>query len=437
MKTTILALSALALSMSVAYADNTCLEGVTTCTITAPDMGDTEQSADNSTSKADQNNTSSNSNPSSGIIAPNNKNANNNDGSVTSNTDGHITGGNTSSWGNKSDIDNTSRVGDTSASGTNKSTNALGQGQSSNNDLSTKDNRKTSATGTNTGGNNKAKTGDVSGTLSGGNNKAKTGDVSSQQQQANANKSTNDLSTTDNRAQKQGQSLSDVGNSLSGSNSSNSMGKSGNSATQTNTSVDASDRSVSNYNSLTYIQPGISHGGIVNLSSPGNISTNASQCGPYVYSYDQRKINGAVVGHLGGITNVPLGYETRVNQLADKDGRPYQFMYEMAPNGDTFIIGSQVISNATNLQVAAAKSISIGGSRSVGENAQFGASNNSGMQQLVLNHTVVPCVYGVIPKNPNYRYTVEELKKKRRVSDIRIQHSGDSPVQSHLTNGIE
>lgn len=473
-----------------------CPPGTSTCNIVSPELGDTDQSANGSSSKADQNNVSSNTNTSGTTISPDNKDVNNNsnDGSITGGnttstggttssnggtyTTGNLQGGTGGSVGNLTTGPSTSSNGsnsnggeqsfkgsqssknDSSASngdqsfnaGTTSNSNANGQGQgqssdnsnilgqnstngqgqsSTNNITSSDDKKQNTSVNTNDDRSQSFDAGTTTNTSNQGldnQNKVtgtnKNGDVSGRQDTS--------VNTSDDR--RQGQSLSDVGNSASGSNSSNSMGKSGNS--QTN--VDASDKSVSTYEANTLIRAPINHGGTINLSSPGNISSSATSCGPYVYSYDVRAVTGTVVGFFGGTKSVPLGYETRVKSMTDVNGKPYNFLYELAPNGDTMIIGSQVLVNATGLQVAAAKSISFGASRALGEDAQVGANNSSGMGQLVLNHTVVPCVYGVIPREANKPLTPHERKNMRRVGDISLQQNlGGENVDIHYTNGIK
>lgn len=137
-----------ALSFSAFAADPpACPEGVTSCTISDQDMGDTTSSADNSQSQATQSNPSSNSNASGVNIDPVFDNKSQVTQNATNTTTGTISGGNTNSdadasaIGNKLDSrndianDNKSSVGNTSS---NSGGNVLGTNGTNTSDIDNK-----------------------------------------------------------------------------------------------------------------------------------------------------------------------------------------------------------------------------------------------------------------------------------------------------------
>lgn len=412
-----------------------CPAGSTNCNIT--EIGDKDLSADNSVSESTQNNPSSNTNVSGTTINPDNKDVNNNS------NDGSITGGNTSSHGgsatgnksdNRNDTNSNASNGNQSLDASNSfnagtTSNNLGQGQSqsSRNDLANSNktsNDVSNAMGQGQSSNNSNK---VSGSTQG---QSSNNDVSSSNKASNDNKvssknandvsnklgqssnnsnkvegskqgqsSFNDLSTSDNR--KQSSNTTSNSGSNSGSNSSNKLGNSGNS----NTRVDASDRSVSNYTSQALSRAPIIHGGVISLPSP-TMNTVVGECSP-IPSVATQSVYGT---HIGVFKNksVPLGFTQQLG--ANYNSAP--FNYFTAPDGAIYEMGVKSVITTSVNNMGSSRSVSANLSRALGEDVGGGAANSSSMQGQVTTVQLVPCVHAVYePKAPNLQEdTVQNLE---------------------------
>ena len=466
-KLSLLVASIISVSSFSTNANLVCPEGSNNCSVVSPNLGDTTQSADNSTSKVDQNNNSSAANPSNTTISPVIKNATNNDGSVTG---GNVTGGNTSSQGgsssaigNKNDSRNdnnssastgastssngsnsngsnsngdqsfhggttSNTTGPSNASNGNQSltggatsnSNGQGQGQSSSNlngqssvnDLVNKNNTSNEVANSVGQGQSSSNNNKVQGSNQG---QSSNNDVANSvgQSSANSNKvdgssqgqsSTNDLSTSDNRTQSASNANGDVNGSQSLENagnaqSSNSMDKSGNS----NTRVDASDRSISTYNSLALARAPIVHGGVISLPSP-TMNTVVGQCGP-IPSLLTQPVMGT---HIGVFKNkaIPLGFTQQIGM--NYTSAP--FTYSTAPDGSLYEYGVQSVITVSVNNMGSSRSMSANLSSSIGKDAGGGAQNSSSMQGQVTTVQLVPCVHSIYAPKPQVIPVIDEPK---------------------------
>ncbi len=426
MKTKLITLAVLSTlaTVSAQAVEQNCAAGTVNCNLT--DLGDKDQSADNSVSESTQNNPSSNSNQSGNTIAPDNRDVNHNS------NDGSITGGNTSSHGGSAIGNKSDNRSDANASNGNQSTsNAQGQGQASYNDLANKNQTSNDVSNKLGQGQSSNNANDIANKVGQGqssSNKVSSSnanDVANKQGQSSSNKvsgskqgqsSSNDLSTKDNRAQSTNQKLANSGNSVSGSNSSNSMGKSGNSQT----SVDASDRSVSNYSSLAYRIPEINHIQPVTLATP-NSSTVVMQCGPYT-GVRSEAVHGKYMGMFRQ-TELDQGKSDTIVSAVNQHGKPLHFLTEVAADGSILRIGSQNVITTSVISIGGSRSMNIGGGFGAGDYGQAGGGNSSQAQRVVSTVQSVPCVYDIIaPTAP------------RPVNQIRY----DEPAQpdfSYLAHG--
>lgn len=370
--------AALAIASISSYAvEQTCETGTVNCNYT--DLGDKDQSADNSVSESTQNNPSSNSNQSGNILAPNTKDVNNNS------NDGSITGGNTTSYGgdpigNKSDNrnDSSARNGNQSLDSSNSfdagtTSNTMGQGQLSKNDLA----------------NNNKTINDVSNKLGQGQSSSNKNANAQGQSSANSNKvsgSKQGQSSSNNNAMRQ--ALSNSGNSASGSNSSNSMGRSGNSVTQ----VDA--RNNSSYSALSYRIPEINHISPITSSTPVS-STVVLQCGPYTGVRSQA-VQGTYMGMFKK-TMLDQGKNDTIVSAVNQHGKPVHFLTEIAADGSTLRIGSQNIITTSVISIGGSRSLNVGAGFGAGEYGQGGGGNSSQAQRVVQTVQTVPCVFDITP----------------------------------------
>ena len=349
--------AALAIASISAHAvEQTCETGTVNCNFT--DLGDKDQSADNSVSESTQNNPSSNSNQSGNTIAPDNKDVNNNS------NDGSITGGNTSSRGgsaigNKSDNANNSHA----SNGNQSSSNTQGQGQSSSN-----------------------KNANAQGQSSANSNKV----AGSKQGQSSSNSNS------------MGQALSNSGNSASGSNSS--LGRSGNSMTQ----VDASNNS--SYSSSALVKAPTVHTDAIKIQG-ALMNTVVGQCAP-ISHVSETPVYGT---HVGWFKNraVPLGF---THQVSSSTGAP--FIYYTAPDGAIYEMGEQVVLTMSVTNVGSSRSMSVDISKNLGEGASGGGSNSSAMQRQSTTAQKIPCVYAIYypevkkvePETQDYSYLINGQK---------------------------
>lgn len=363
MKNKLTFLAILSVASISANAELICNDNANNCSNVSPNLGDTTQSADNSTSKVDQNNNSSAANPSNTTISPVNKNANNNDGSVTG---GNVTGGNTSSTGGSSFGNKSDNRNDVNAS----------NGANTNGDQSFK-------AGVDTKNTNNTAASNGNQTLTGGANHNSNGQgQSSKNNLANNNKtnndvlnklgqgqsSYNDVSTSDNRKQSSKQELSKSGNS--------------------NTRVDASDKSVTNYSSQALSRAPIVHGGVISLPS-ATMNTIVGECSP-IPSVDTQPVYGT---HIGVFKNksVPLGFTQQISMNFES----LPFNYFTAPDGAIYEMGVKSVITTSVNNMGSSRSVSASLSRALGEDVGGGAANSSSMQGQVTTVQLVPCVHNI------------------------------------------
>lgn len=251
------------------------------------------------------------------------------------------------------------------------STNSLGQGQS-NDHSGNSSNVNTTASLSNSGGN----------TLSNGSESASSvGDVSSASRSSVGDTSlTGGNQTT---ALRGGDQVSDASNS--GGNST--------------VSVDAADRSTTNYESQDLFLPSIHTAAPALVAGPA-LAVDRGVCGPRM-DKRQERVNGTYVGIMKRST-IDLGVDDELVPASE----PYR--YWTAPNGATHVFGHQIVTFASVNGVAASRSIGVGGGKTGGDWGQAGVSSGSSVQRTILRVQLQECELQVAP-----RPVLVEVKKIR------------------------
>lgn len=246
----------------------------------------------------------------------------------------------------------------------NSSVNTLGQGQSNDNS-----------------GNSSNKNTTTSGAFSGGNSLANGSESTSSVGDTNA--SIGDTSLSNDSA-----SFSGVGDTSSNSGG-NTMGMVGGANTASNDSsgnsdvrVDASDRSVTNYESQALVIPTIMTAAPALVANPALV-VDRGACGPRMTKVQER-VNGTYVGVFKR-SSIDLGVDDELVPAEE----PYR--YWTSPSGVQHVFGHQIVTYASVNGVAASRSLGLGGGRTGGDWGQAGASSGSSVQRTVIRVQLHEC----------------------------------------------
>ena len=333
-----------------------CPAGTITCNNSTQHMGDTTQtaSADNDQSVTNQAGNHSNSIASGVTINPSIQQS----GNAVSQNGNSVQGGNASATGNQSDNRSSASTGASSANNTGM--NGLG-GAATVGPVST--------------GASTATTGPVTNTLTGGNNDARGGTADQKQGQA----LTANLATTGG-AQTNGQTSTNTvaggaQRSEQGQTSSNTVAGTQDASTRSGANVDASDHSSYRSDSrLTVLpeQPNVP----MSISPASSIAVMADpQCGPY-----QRVIQTPVYGLFFGITHTKRTPIDHDDTLADP-----------TPEAMNSTWGGRAIYTVSTVNLAGARSISLGGGGSSGGWGQGNTGTTSSMTAQVTHIQMRVC----------------------------------------------
>ena len=379
--TTTLGLGALPQLVSPAGAQtsSSCPATATSCSTTNLNVGDTStpSSSTGSTSSSSQSGTSAASNASDTTISPTispttTQSATNSTNGGTANTTGTISGGTTSSTGGT-----TSSNGGTVTGNTNSATNSTGASTSTIGDTttgaSTSSIGNTTNAATTTGGTATTSTG----TITGGTNSNTTGASTSSTGPVTTGAVTTGAVTT--------------GAVTTGSTTTNTT------TGATTTTVDASDRSVSNYKAI-FIPSVVPLTPSSNLAV-GNIVKETGSCGPL-----QTVVREKITGYYFGIIStgrVPLGYNDRLAPFVDAKGERQDYREVPLPDGTGYrLFGHQVTQYTTVLGVASNRNIALGGGGSSGSWGQGGLGASSSIQQFVTSIQLRECEIGTVIRQP-------------------------------------
>ena len=203
-----------------------------------------------------------------------------------------------------------------------------------------------------------------------------------------------------------GPSSAAVGNTTTGSN----MNTTG--ASNSSTTVDASDRSSSNYSSKLIFIPAIIPPTPPTALGVGNIIKDTSSCGPL-----QRVIREPVEGTFYGVfgkSHVPQGFTERLVAFVDAGGVQVDYRQVPISGGGYRLFGHQVTQYTAVIGVGGARNIAIGGGAGGGAWGQAGAGASASMQQMVTTIQLRECEIGsfVPPAPPRIIY--EEPKHIRQ-----------------------
>jgi hypothetical protein len=218
-----------------------------------------------------------------------------------------------------------------------------------------------------------------SNTLSNGsssNSQGGTGGSSSSQTGASTSSAQTGASTSNG-----GSSSSQTGASTSqgGASGGNTMGLAG--SGNSTTTVDAADRSTTNYSSRAVTWAPVIHGPAAPALAAANVVVVPGVCGPRVVIARQA-IEGVRFGVWGGQTSVQQGYD----EVAQEADQPF---LQQGP----YLMGHIVVTYTAVVGTSSGGSLSVGGFGRSGDGAQGGGSTSGAMQQVVQRVTARACIF--------------------------------------------
>ncbi|QIN95280.1 hypothetical protein DLP3_117 [Stenotrophomonas phage vB_SmaS_DLP_3] len=186
-----------------------------------------------------------------------------------------------------------------------------------------------------------------------------------------------------------GNSLSNGSASQSGATSSSGGNRTDSSANNSGgnstTSVDAADRSVTNYESQALFIPSVQ-------AAPPSIVAGSTAivdrgiCGPR-----QGLVTEDVYGTYIGMVRKSKVYLGKSDRLVSIEGQP--FLLDVGPDGVKRLIGHRPVSYIAVIGVAGSRSIGLGGGKTGGDWGNAGASGGSSMQRMVVQTNLEDCEF--------------------------------------------
>lgn len=177
-------------------------------------------------------------------------------------------------------------------------------------------------------------------------------------------------------------------NTLSnGSNSGGNTMKSANTASNdssgnSSVSIDASDRSTTNYESQALFIPTIQTAAPALVASP-TLVVERGVCGPRM-DKRQERVNGTYVGIIKR-SSIDLGVDDELIPASE----PYKYWTD--PVGVQHVFGHQVTTYVSVNGVAASRSLGLGGGETGGNWGQGGASSSSSVQRTIIRLQLRDC----------------------------------------------
>lgn len=269
------------------------------------------------------------------------------------------------------------------------SANGNGSGNKLNNDS-------TSVSGSNSGGNVLAGSQDVKlgveSNLIGGDTTVTGGD-----QKINADQR-NNVDASSANSNKQNTSQTNAGNN-SKSTQTNAGNNSSNAAQGNTTSVDASDRSVTNYSSKTLFIPPVVPATPPSQVAIGNIIKETLACGPL-----QTVVKTPIVGTRSGLigkSKVDQGFTYDLAPYTDANGNILDYREVPLADGSGYrLFGSQVVMFSTVIGISGGGNLAIGGGGGNQSWGQGGFGTSSSNTRLVTNIQVAQCEVGTVKYVP-------------------------------------
>lgn len=310
-------------------------------------------------------------------------------GANSGNISGDIGNGNGNGNGSGNDFNNDSKSTSNSNSGGNTLGNAQGQMQNA------------SANGNGSG--NSVTGGDVKlgveSNLIGGDTTVTGGDQKVNADQRNNVDASSANSNKQNTAVNTGATTQTNAGNNSKSTQTNAGNNSSNAAQGNTTSVDASDRSVTNYSSKTLFIPPVVPATPPSQVAIGNIIKETLACGPL-----QTVVKTPIVGTRSGLigkSKVDQGFTYDLAPYTDKDGNIVDYRQVALPDGSGYrLFGSQVVMFSTVIGISGGGNLAIGGGGGNQSWGQGGFGTSSSNTRLVTNIQVAQCEVGTVKYVP-------------------------------------